>query len=259
MGTPEFASVCLSHLISAGYNVVMTVCQPDKPVGRKHILTSPPVKILSEETGIDCYQPSSLRGDDALRTITESAPDLIVTAAYGKILRRIFLIYRVWAASIVTEVFTAKKRCCACSASHTEGDDVTGVTIMKMDAGMDTGDILCSVEVPISPNVHTPELMSELAKAGSELLIEMLPDYIEGNVTSVKQDSGKASVCPPIDPSEGMFSWNEDAVAIHNRVRALSSWPGACTMVDGKKIKIYDSEVVSLMTAIQNSICREPL
>lgn len=246
MGTPEFASVCLSHLISAGYNVVMTVCQPDKPVGRKHILTSPPVKILSEETGIDCYQPSSLRGDDALRTITESAPDLIVTAAYGKILpQNILDIPRLGCINCHGSLLPRRRGAAPVQRAILEGDDVTGVTIMKMDAGMDTGDILCSVEVPISPNVHTPELMSELAKAGSELLIEMLPDYIEGNVTSVKQDSGKASVCPPIDPSEGMFSWNEDAVAIHNRVRALSSWPGACTMVDGKKIKIYDSEVVS--------------
>ena len=245
MGTPEFASVCMDALVKGGYGVVLAVCQPDKPVGRKHILTPPPVKVLAEELGIECYQPSTLRTDEAYETIKAIEPDLIVTAAYGKILpQNILDIPKFGCLNCHGSLLPARRGAAPVQRAILEGDKVTGVTIMRMDAGMDTGDILKKVEVPIDPNIHTDDLMMELAHKGSELLISMIDDYVDGMVIPEPQDEALATVCPPIAPEEGHFEWTDDAADIHNRVRALSTWPGASTVCNGKKLKIYDSVVV---------------
>ena len=245
MGTPDFASVCMDSLVNNGYNVVLAVCQPDKPVGRKHILTPPPVKVLAGEMGIECYQPDTLKTEEAFGKIISVKPDLIVTAAYGKILpQNILDIPAYGCLNCHGSLLPARRGSAPVQRAILEGDTVTGVTIMKMDAGMDTGDILDRVEVPIDPDIHTDGLMAELADKGSKLLVAMLDDYLAGKITPTPQDSSKATVCPPIRPEEGHFEWTESALSIHNRIRALSSWPGASTISGGKKLKIYDSSVV---------------
>ena len=245
MGTPEFASVCMESLVKSGYNVVLAVCQPDKPVGRKHILTPPPVKVKAAELSIECYQPSTLRTEEAYEVLKAVGSDLIVTAAYGKILpQNVLDIPKYGCLNCHGSLLPARRGSAPVQRAILEGDKVTGVTIMKMDAGMDTGDILKTVEVPIDPDIHTDELMMELAHKGAELLISMLDDYVAGRITPVPQDESKATLCPPIAPEEGHFEWSDKAEDIHNRVRALSSWPGASTVCGGKKLKIYDSNVV---------------
>ena len=245
MGTPEFASVILDALIKDGYNVVMTLCQPDKPVGRKHVLTAPPVKELSVQNNITCYQPKTLRDKEAFDTIKSVAPDLIVTAAYGKILPADILnIPEFGCLNCHGSLLPARRGAAPVQRAILEGDKVTGVTIMKMDEGMDTGDILSEVKVDIDPDIHTSGLMDLLAKKSAELLPSVIEDYINGRITPVKQDESLATSCPPIRSEEGYFTWDQDALCIHNRVRALSTWPGAYTLTaDGKKFKVYDSRV----------------
>ena len=123
------------------------------------------------------------------------------------------------------------------------GDDVTGVTIMKMDAGMDTGDILTQVEVPIDINDHTDTLMAKLADAGRDLLLDTIGDYIEGKITSIPQDTDKVTLTYPIKPEDAVLDLNASARQVHDKIRALSSWPGCSTVFNGKRIKIYDSRL----------------
>ena len=245
MGTPEFAGTNLKALIDAGYNVVLAVCQPDKPVGRKHILTAPPVKVIAQDNGIEVYQPDTLRTDDAFAKISSYNADLIVTAAYGKILPASILDLPKYGCINCHGSLLPKRRGSApVQRAILEGDKVTGITFMKMDVGMDTGDIIEKIEVAIDPNEHTESLMNRLAEASAAKLPEIIDKWVAGELTSTKQDDSLATSCPPIRPEEGEFTWDQDAAAIHNRVRALSAWPGAFVMKDENKLKVLDSVVL---------------
>ena len=245
MGTPEFAGTNLKALIDAGYNVVLVLCQPDKPVGRKHILTAPPVKVIAQENGIEVYQPDTLKTDEALATVQSYDADLIVTAAYGKILPKAILdLPKYGCINCHGSLLPARRGSAPVQRAILEGDKVTGITFMKMDVGMDTGDIIEKIEVEIDPNEHTESLMNRLADASAAKLPEIIDKWVAGDLTSTKQDDSLATACPPIRPEEGEFTWDQDATAIHNRVRALSAWPGAFVMKDENKLKVLDSEVL---------------
>ena len=250
MGTPDFSACCLKALIDSGFNVVLVMSQPDKPVGRKHIITPPPAKVCALENNIPVYQPDSLKTDEAYETMAGYEPDLIITAAYGKILPvRILELSKVKAINVHASLLPERRGSAPVQRAIMEGDKVTGVTIMQMEEGMDTGDMISRVEVPIDINIHTDELMELLAVKGSELLSDTLEDYCDGKIDPVKQDEALVTVCPPIRAEEGEFSWDMNALDIHNKVRALSSWPGALTSLDGKKVKIYDSEYIESFEA----------
>ena len=245
MGTPEFAGTNLKALIDGGFHVILALCQPDKPVGRKHILTAPPVKVLAQENGIEVYQPDTLRTDEALEKLSSYNADLIVTAAYGKILPKAVLdLPKYGCINCHGSLLPARRGSAPVQRAVLEGDKVTGITFMKMDVGMDTGDIIEKIEVAIDPNEHTEALMNRLAIASAEKLPSIIDAWVAGELTSVKQDDSLATSCPPIRPEEGEFSWDQDAVDIHNRVRALSAWPGAFVMSGENKLKVLDSEVL---------------
>lgn len=244
MGTPEFAGTNLKSLIDAGFNVQLVLCQPDKPVGRKHILTAPPVKVMAQENNIEVYQPDTLRNEETFAKLSSYEPDLIVTAAYGKILPAAILdLPKYGCINCHGSLLPARRGASPVQRAILEGDKVTGVTFMKMDVGMDTGDIIEKVEVEIDPNEHTESLMNRLAEASAEKLPDIIDKWVAGELTSTKQDEALATACPPIKPEEGEFDWNQDATAIHNRVRALSAWPGAFVLKEDKKLKVLDSEV----------------
>ena len=244
MGTPELAATVLGKLISEKYEVVLCVTQPDKPVGRKMVLTAPPAKVKAEENGIPVYQPSSLRTEEALQHIASYEPDMIITAAYGKILPKEMLDLPKYGCINVHGSLLPKYRGAApVQWAILNLDEVTGVTIMKMDVGMDTGDILTKCEVAIDERVHTPQLMEQLAEAGAELLIDTLPKYIAGEITPVPQNNDEATVSPPITKEQGEISWTKTAKEICAQIRALSQWPGASTFWKGGKLKIYDAYV----------------
>ena len=244
MGTPEFAGTNLKALIDGGYNVVLCLCQPDKPVGRKHVLTAPPVKVIALENGIEVYQPDTLKTDEALEKIASYNADLIVTAAYGKILPKAILdLPKYGCINCHGSLLPARRGSAPVQRAILEGDKVTGITFMKMDVGMDTGDMIDKVEVVIDPDEHTESLMNRLAEASAAKLPSIIDDWTEGKLTAVKQDDSLATSCPPIRPEEGEFTWDQDAVDIHNRVRALSAWPGAFVMSGENKLKVLDSRV----------------
>jgi len=251
MGTPEFAQTNLKALIDGGFNVTAVLCQPDKPVGRKHILTAPPVKVTALENGIEVYQPDTLRSDEALEKISGFDPDLIVTAAYGKILPKAVLdLPKYGCINCHGSLLPARRGSAPVQRAILEGDKVTGITFMKMDVGMDTGDIIDKIEVAIDPNEHTESLMNRLALASAEKLPSVIDSWIAGELDTTKQDDSLATACPPIRPEEGEFTWDQDAADIHNRVRALSAWPGAFVMKGENKLKVLDSEIAEDMTLI---------
>lgn len=251
MGTPEFAQTNLKALIDGGFNVTAVLCQPDKPVGRKHILTAPPVKVTALENGIEVYQPDTLRSDEALEKISGFEPDLIVTAAYGKILPKAVLdLPKYGCINCHGSLLPARRGSAPVQRAILEGDKVTGITFMKMDVGMDTGDIIDKIEVEIDPNEHTESLMNRLALASAEKLPSVIDSWIAGELDTTKQDDSLATACPPIRPEEGEFTWDQDAADIHNRVRALSAWPGAFVMKGENKLKVLDSEIAEDMTLI---------
>jgi len=244
MGTPELSATVLNSLNDAGYNVILSISQPDKPVGRKHILTAPPAKVQAEELGIEVYQPDSLKTDEAYEFIKAKEPDLIVTAAYGKILpQRMLDIPKFGCINVHASLLPKYRGAAPVQYSILNGDDVTGVTIMKMDAGMDTGDILTQVEVPIDIDDHTDSLMAKLADAGAKLLLETIEDYIAGKITSIPQDADKVTVTYPIKPEDAILDLTKSAREVHDKIRALSAWPGCSTTFNGKRIKIYDSKL----------------
>ena len=251
MGTPEFAQTNLKALIDGGFNVTAVLCQPDKPVGRKHILTAPPVKVTALENGIEVYQPDTLRSDEALEKISCFDPDLIVTAAYGKILPKAVLdLPKYGCINCHGSLLPARRGSAPVQRAILEGDKVTGITFMKMDVGMDTGDIIYKIEVAIDSNEHAESLMNRLALASAEKLPSVIDSWIAGELDTTKQDDSLATACPPIRPEEGEFTWDQDAADIHNRVRALSAWPGAFVMKGENKLKVLDSEVAEDMTLI---------
>lgn len=259
MGTPDFAGTNLKALIDAGYNVCLVLCQPDKPVGRKHILTAPPVKVLAQENNIEVYQPDKLRYEESLAKISSYEPDLIVTAAYGKILPAAILdLPKYGCINCHGSLLPARRGASPVQRAILEGDKVTGVTFMKMDVGMDTGDIIDRVEVEIDPNEHTERLMNRLAEASAAKLPKIIDGWVNGELKATKQDDSKATACPPIRPEEGEFYWNQDAIDIHNRVRALSAWPGAFVLKEDKKLKILDSEVADESTVSEELKDSEP-
>ena len=255
MGTPEFAQTNLKALIDGGFNVVLALCQPDKPVGRKPILTAPPVKVLAQENGIEVYQPDTLKTEEALEKLSSYNADLIVTAAYGKILPKAVLdLPKYGCINCHGSLLPARRGSAPVQRAVLEGDKVTGITFMKMDVGMDTGDIIEKIEVCIDPNEHTESLMNRLAVASAEKLPFIIDAWVDGRLTATKQDDSLATSCPPIRPEEGEFSWDQDALDIHNRVRALSAWPGAFVMNGENKLKVLDSEVLEDETMVPDEL-----
>lgn len=245
MGTPDYAVNTLEALISAGHNVAAVFAQPDKPVGRKHIITAPPVKVCAENHGIAVYQPNTLRDGKAEEILREIAPDAIVVVAYGKILPKEILNIPKYGcvnghASLLPKYRGASpiQWCIVC------GEKETGVTAMKMDEGMDTGDILKTVKTEIGAEETAEELFERLSVITAELLVNTLADLEKGNITPLKQDEAKASYAPIIKKEMALLDFeNKTAEEIHNAVRGYYSWPCAYFLLEGKRVKIIKAAV----------------
>lgn len=240
MGTPDYAVNTLEALIAAGHNVAAVFAQPDKPVGRKHIITAPPVKVCAENHGITVYQPNTLRDGKAEEILREIAPDAIVVVAYGKILPKEILNIPKYGcvnghASLLPKYRGASpiQWCIVC------GESRTGVTAMKMDEGMDTGDILKTVKTEIGTEETAEELFDRLSVITAELLVNTLADLEKGNITPIKQDEEKASYAPIIKKEMAQLNFeNKTAKEIHNAVRGYYSWPCAYFFLENKRVKV---------------------
>lgn len=239
MGSPEFAIPVLSRLAQA-YRVVGVVTQPDRPAGRGQVLTPPPVKRLAEELGIAVIQPQRLREPAAWEQLQAWAPDLIVVAAFGQILRQNVLdLPRFGCINVHASLLPRWRGAAPIQAAILHGDAQSGATIMKMDAGIDTGAVLAQRAVDIQAEDTAASLVDKLAQAGSDLLIETLPGYIEGRILPRPQDEGQSTYAPMLKKEEGELDFTQPAEQLARRVMAFNPWPGAYTTWQGQIFKIH--------------------
>ncbi len=242
MGTPEFAVPSLRVLHDA-YRVVLVVTQPDRQAGRGRALVPPPVKVVAQELGLPVYQPHTLRTPEALAQLQEATPHVIVVAAYGQILRpNVLALPAHGCVNVHASLLPRHRGAAPIAAAILAGDEVTGITIMLMDAGMDTGPILAQAEEPIGPEDTTATLTVRLAERGARLLGETLPRWLGGEIHPQPQDEMQATKAPLIKKEDGLIDWGEPALAIWRRVRAYNPWPGAHTYWQGRRLRIVGAE-----------------
>ena len=247
MGTPKFAVPVLEMLIEK-YGVDLVITQPDKKVGRKKVLTAPPVKILAEEKGIRVLQPEKISGDeDVLAELKELNPDIIITAAYGQLVPESILEIPKYKCINVHGSLLPKLRGGApIQYSILEDHGKTGITIMYMVKKLDAGDMISKVEVDILDSDNYESLHDKLSIAGRDLLKETLPNIFTGNIAPEKQDDSLATFARNILREDEKIDWNKSARQIFNQIRALDPTPGAFTYLDENILKIWNSEVVDL-------------
>ncbi|ADQ04424.1 methionyl-tRNA formyltransferase [Caldicellulosiruptor owensensis OL] len=245
MGTPDFAVDILQKLIQEPFvNLKLVVTQPDKPVGRKRILTAPAVKEFAQKVGIEVVQPEKLKNNEEFfKLLKEINPDTIVVVAYGKILPKEMLeIPKHGCINVHASLLPEYRGAAPIQRALMDGKEYTGITIMKMDEGLDTGDILLQKEVKIENDDDVLTLSKKLAEVGGKLLVETLKNI--DNITPVKQDHSRATYAPPLKKEEGKIDWNMCVSDIYNRFRALKIWPGIFTTFRGKLLKIHEMEIV---------------
>ena len=240
MGTPDFAVSPLQALIDAGHEIAAVFTRQDKPVGRKQILTAPPVKTLALEKGIPVCQPNTLRSAEAEKIVARIQPDIIVVAAYGRILpKNILNLPRLGCVNVHASLLPKYRGAAPVQRAVLDGEPVTGVTTMQMAEGVDTGDILLSEKTEIGAEETAGELLSRLSPIGAALLIRTLTGLEDGTVVPVPQNDAESSYAPMLTRELSPIDWNRPAEQIHNQVRGLSPWPGASTSFAGKTLKIH--------------------
>jgi methionyl-tRNA formyltransferase len=244
LGTPAFAVPSLQALMG-GYNVVGVVTQPDRPAGRGRQVQPPPVKVAAEAAGIPIYQPHSLRDEEAAAPLRAWQPDLIVVAAYGQILRPHVLDLPPYGCLNVHASLLPRWRGAA-PIQHAilAGDAETGVSLMRLDPGMDTGPVYAREAIAIAPDETAATLHDRLALLGGEMLQRHLAGILHGRLTAAPQDNDQATYAPLIKKEDGRLDWRESAAQLDRRVRAMTPWPGAFTYWQGKLLKILSARPV---------------
>lgn len=241
MGTPSFAVPVLEKLIE-NTNVIGVVTQPDKEVGRKKILTKCPVKLLAEEYNIKVLQPVKLRSE--YQDIISLNPDMIITCAYGQILPFELLDFPKYKTINVHGSLLPKYRGGApIQRSIMNGDKTTGITIMRTDAGMDSGDMIAKQEIDILENDNYETLSNKLSILGAELLIDTLPSILEETCTYTKQNEDEITFAPIIKKEDEILDFNDTTTNIYNKIRALSPIPSCYALLEGERVKFYDSKI----------------
>ena len=238
MGSPDFALTSL-RLLAQHYQVVGVVTQPDRASGRGRELKAPPVKILAQELNIPFMQPQKLRDPEAMQQLTEWNPDLIVVAAFGQILKKDVLdMPRYGCINIHASLLPRWRGAAPINAAVLAGDEETGVTIMKMDVGLDTGPMLAMKSIRIKPDDTAGSLFEALSTLGADLLIETLPAYMEGTLTPQPQPADGATYAPMLKKEDGRLDFTQPAVELERRIRAMNPWPGAWFEWDGNLLKV---------------------
>lgn len=246
MGTPAFAVQPLRALAAAGHDIAGVITRLDKPSGRNRVLTAPPVKLAAQEAGLSVYQPRRVREPEFIETLRQINPDIIVVSAYGQILpKEILFLPKHGCVNIHASLLPAYRGAAPINWAIIRGESRTGITIMQMDEGMDTGAILLQESIPIGPRDTAGTLTEKMAQLGAKMITTALPLIEAGRLTPGAQDGSKATLAPILKKEDGLIDWTMPAVEIHNRVRGLSPWPGAYTLLDGKIIKIIETETTS--------------
>ena len=239
MGSPEFAILPLEHLILNQYQVVAVYTQPDKPTGRGRSLGSPPLKRAAASWKLPVVQPVSLKGTEVVEQLAGFHPDVIVVAAFGQILPQSILdIPGYGCINIHPSLLPRFRGASPVAAAVLAGDEFTGVSIMLMDRGLDTGPVLARAQIPVLAQDTTGSLTAKLSLIAAQLLLEVLPCWLKGELTPQPQDEAEATYSSSISKEDGEIDWHLPAIDIWRRVRAFYPWPGCYTRWQGKQLKI---------------------
>ena len=243
MGTPDFAVGTLRSLAEAGHEITLVVSQPDKPKGRGHAMVPTPVKVVAEELGIPVFQPVKIR--EAKDVLEKTEADVCVVAAFGQIIPASILHMKKYGCINVHASLLPKYRGAApIQWAVIDGEKESGVTIMQMDEGLDTGDMLAKVIVPLDEKETGGSLFDKLSEAGGRLCVETLAKLEKGEITPEKQGESPTAYASMLDKKMGNIDWNKSAVVIERLVRGLNPWPSAYTHLDGKTLKIWACDVL---------------
>lgn len=246
MGTPEFAVPTLISLIENNYDIVGTFTQPDKKKGRGQKLAFSPVKEIALKNNIPVFQPTTLKSEESFSLIKDLNPDLIVVVAYGKILpNKILDLPQYGCINVHASLLPKYRGAGPIQWSVLNGEEKTGVTTMYMADGIDTGDMLLKSETPIGENETASELHDRLSNMGAQLLINTLEQLKNNNLKRIPQDDEKASHAPMLTKELSPIDFNKNAKEIHRQICGLSEWPCAQTSLNGKRLKVYKSEIVT--------------
>jgi len=244
MGTPGFSVPSLEALVGAGCDVAAVVTQPDRPTGRHQVLTPPPVKSVAESYAIPVLQPDKVRTPEFERVLRDLAPDFLVTAAYGRILPAgVLAVPRLAPLNVHASLLPKYRGASPIQRCLIDGVTETGVTVMRMDIGMDTGDVILQRSLPVPGDMDAEELSEVLARLGAAALVEALDRFRKGTATYMRQDETQATTVRPLDREDGRIDWSVAARAVHDLVRGTRPWPGAYTTLCGARVKIHRSRL----------------
>lgn len=245
MGTPDFAVPCLEALIQSEDTVVGVFTQPDKPKGRGYELTPPPVKVCAVENSIPVFQPKSMKDGEALEIINSLNADLIIVVAFGKILPMdILTSVKYGCINIHASLLPKLRGAAPIQWSILNDEKETGVTSMQMDVGLDTGDMLIKKAVNISEDMNAGELHDKLSILGADVLLETIDALKNGALKPIKQDDSLSNYASMLSKELSPIDFNKSAKEVHNKIRGLSPWPVATTVINGKRLKIHKSKLV---------------
>lgn len=254
MGTPEFSVGALDAIVEAGHQVALVVTQPDKPKGRGKEMQITPVKACARKHDIPVFQPVKIKEEKAVETLREYNADIFVVAAFGQILsEEILQMPKFGCINIHASLLPKYRGSGPIQKVILDGEKETGITIMKMDKGIDTGDMLLQSVVPIDEKETGDSLHDKLAVTGAELVVEALGKIESGDITPVKQNDADSCYAGMLRKSMGEIDWSKEAVQIERMVRGLNSWPSAYTFYNGKVLKIWESEVALEETSSRNA------
>ena len=244
MGTPEISAYVFEAMIEAGYQFVGCIAQPDRPVGRKGELENVPTKVVAEKYGIPVFQPGKIRKD--YEFVKELKPDVIVTLAYGQIVPQGLLdIPTKGCINLHGSLLPKYRGAAPIQYALINGDKITGMTLMQMVAAMDAGVMYAKKEVVIDDEDNATSLFKKMAVAAKELILESLEDYVLGSLKGEEQDESQVSFCPTIKPEQERLDLDLNVNQIQGWIRGLSDQPGAYFMLEGKKLKIFKSQVLN--------------
>ncbi|MEC7633262.1 MAG: methionyl-tRNA formyltransferase, partial [Pseudomonadota bacterium] len=244
-GTPDFAAKHLSALLESEHEVIAVYTQPDRPAGRGKKLTASPVKVLAEENAIPVYQPQSLKAQDAQEELASLNADLMVVVAYGLILPTAVLnAPKLGCINVHGSILPKWRGAAPIQRSIWAGDAETGVTIMQMDEGLDTGDMLHIATLPITSEDTSATLYEKLAELGPQALVEVVNEF--DRYTPTKQDDSQATYAKKLSKEEALINWADDAEQIERNIRAFNPWPVAWMQVEDQNVKVWSASVVPL-------------
>ena len=247
MGTPDFAVGTLEEIVKAGHEVAAVVTQPDKPKGRGKTLMPTPVKEAALKYAIPVYQPLKVRAEEFVKVLEKIAPDIIVVAAFGQIIsKEILELPKYGCINVHASLLPAYRGAAPIQWAVINGDKESGVTIMQMDEGLDTGDVLYCKKIAIDPEETSGELFDRVTAVGAEALCETIPQIAAGTLTAVPQQHENATLAPMLNKEMAEFHLTDSAAHIHNWVRGMNPWPGAWFITSGgKKIKVMSCRVAA--------------